>query len=231
MKKSDPPMTDQKPSLNDLLARANEAAQTMSDQKAAALLREVCSAASALIVKQDEIRKEAFRDGIRGAAKVIRNRQASPGSALSELFTGDGTNPDLFADELAGIAGSTAVTVNDLRKLRQKINAAPRGNDDIDNDIRRVYYSVMSDRNPTSADILPPGSPSRSLDVATFVIEKILREGWWTLGNSGVNASDKPVGKVGLTPTQSSKPQTASTAPLTLLSALVLTLIESSKSR
>lgn len=224
-------MTDQKPSLNDLLARANEAAQTMVDQNAAALLREVCSAASALIAKQDEIRKEAFRDGIRGAAKVIRNRQASPGSALSELFTGDGTNPDLFADELTGIAGSTSITVNDLRKLRQKINAAPEGNDDIDNDIRRVYYSVMSGRNPTSADILPPGSPSRSLDVATFVIEKILREGWWTLGNSGVNASDKPVGKVGRTPTQSSKPQTAATPSLTLLSALVLTLIESSKSR
>ncbi|WP_341487093.1 hypothetical protein [Pararhizobium sp. A13] len=224
-------MTDQKPSLNDLLARANDAAQTMADQKAAALLLEVCSAASALIAKQDEIRKEAFRDGIRGAAKVIRNRQAAPGSALSELFTGEGTNPDVFADELSGIASTNAVTVNDLRKLRQKINTAPEGNDDIDNDIRRVYYSVMSDRNPTSADILPPGSPSRSLDVATFVIEKILREGWWTLGNSGVNANDKPVGKVGLTPTQSSKPQTAATTPLTLLSALVLTLIESSKSR
>lgn len=224
-------MTDQKPSLNDLLARANDTARTMADQKAAALLLEVCSAASALIAKQDEIRKEAFRDGIRGAAKVIRNRQAAPGSALSELFTGEGTNPDIFADELSGIASTKAVTVNDLRKLRQKINTAPEGNDDIDNDIRLVYYSVMTDRNPTSADILPPGSPSRSLDVATFVIEKILREGWWTLGNSGVNANDKPVGKVGLTPTQSSKPQTAATTPLTLLSALVLTLIESSKSR
>lgn len=224
-------MTDQKPSLNDLLASARGAAQTMGDQNAASLLLEVCSAASALIAEQAEMRKEAFRDGIRGAAKVIRNRQAAPGSALSELFTGEGTKPDIFADELAGIAGSTAVTVNDLRKIRQKINSAPEGNDNIDNDIRRVYYSVMSDRTPTSADILPPGSPSRSLDAATFVVEKILREGWWTLGNSGVNASDKPVGKVGLSPTQSSKPQTAATAPLTLLSALVLTLIESSKAR
>jgi len=224
-------MTDQKPSLDDLLAKARNAAQTMGDQQTAALLLEICSAASALVAEQDEIRKEAFRDGIRGAAKVIRNRQAAPGSALSELFTGEGTNPDLFADELSGIAGSTAVTVNDLRKLRQKINTASEGNDDIDNDIRHVYYSVMRDRNPTSADILPPGSPSRSLDAAAFVVLNLLRVGWWTLGNSGVNASDKPVGKVGLTPTQSSKPQTAATTPLTLLSALVLTLIESSKSR
>ncbi len=224
-------MTDQKPSVNDLLARARDEAQMMADKKAATLLLQVCSAASALVAEQESIRKEAFRDGIRGAAKVIRNRQAAPGSALSELFTGGGANPDLFADELAKIADGTAVTVNDLRKLRQKINAAPEGNDEIDKDIRRVYYSVMSDRDPASGDILPPGSPSRSLDVATFVIEKILREGWWTLGNGGVNTSDKPVGKVGLNPSQSSKPQTAATAPLTLLSALVLTLIESSKAR
>jgi hypothetical protein len=224
-------MTDQKSSLDDLLAKARNAAQTMADQQAAALLLEICSAASALVAEQAQMRKEAFRDGIRGAAKVIRNRQAAPGSALSELFTGEGSNPDIFADELSGIAGTTAVTVNDLRKLRQKINTAPEGNDDIDNDIRRVYYAVMTDRSPTSADILPPGSPSRSLDAAAFIVEKLLREGWWTLGNSGVNASDKPVGKVGLTPTQSSKPQTAATTPLTLLSALVLTLIESSKSR
>ncbi|MBW9064839.1 hypothetical protein JNB71_16165 [Rhizobium herbae] len=224
-------MNDQKPSVNDLLARARDEAQMMADKKAAALLLEVCAAASTLVAEQESIRKEAFRDGIRGAAKVIRNRQAAPGSALSELFTGDGTNPDLFADELAKIAASTAVTVNDLRKLRQKVNAAPEGSDEIDDEIRRIYYSVMSDRNPTSADILPPGSPSRSLDVATFVIEKILREGWWTLGNGGVNTGDKPVGKVGLTPAQSSKPQTAATAPLTLLSALILTLIESSKAR
>ena len=224
-------MTDQKPSLDDLLAKARNAAQSMGDQQAAALLLDICSAASALVAEQHQIRREAFREGIRGAAKVIRNRQASPGSVLSELFTGEGTNPDLVADELSGIAGTTPVTENDLRKLRRKISAATEGNDDIDSDIKRVYYSVISDRGPTSADILPPGSPSRSLDVATFIVEKILREGWWTLGNSGVNASDKPVGKVGLNPTQSSRPQTAATTPLTLLSALVLALIESSRGR
>lgn len=224
-------MTEQKPSLNDLLAKARDAAQTLGDQPVAALLLEVCSAATALLAQQDDIRREAFRDGIRGAAKVIRNRQAAPGSALSDLMAAEGADPDLFADELAKIADAEPITVNDLRKIRQKINTATEGNDDIDSDIRRLYYSVMRDRNPTSGDVLPPGSPSKSLDVATFVTEKIVRDGWWTLGNSGVNASDKPVGKVGLSPTQNSKPQTAATTPLTLLSALVLTLIENSKGR
>lgn len=223
-------MTD-RTSLTDLLAKAQDAAKTMSDQQAASLLLEICSATAQLIADQDDVRKEAFRDGIRGAAKVIRNRQAAPGSALSDLFTGDDSNPDLFADELSGIANAEPITVADLRRMRQKINTAPEGNDDIDGELRRLYYSVMSDRNPTSADVLPPGSPSRSLDAATFLVERILRDGWWTLGNSGVNASDKPVGKVGLTPSESSKPQTAATIPLTLLSALVLTLIESSKGR
>lgn len=224
-------MTDQKSSVNDLLARAREVALSTSDKNAASFLLEVCAATSALIAEQDDIRKEAFRDGIRGAAKVIRNRQAAPGSALSELFTGENSNPDLFAEELNGIADNLTVTVADLRKIRQKINSASEGNDEIDDHIRRVYYSVMNERSPTSADVLPPGSPSRSLDVATFVIEKILRKGWWTLGNSGVDADDKPVGKVGMSPHESSKPQTAATTPLTLLSALVLALIESSKAR
>src|SRR5687768_17494358 len=129
-------MTDQKPSLDDLLAKARNAAQSMGDQQTAALLLDICSAASALVAEQHQIRREAFREGIRGAAKVIRNRQASPGSALSELFTGEGVNPDLVADELSGIAGTTPVTENDLRKLRRKINAASEGNDDIDIDIK-----------------------------------------------------------------------------------------------
>ncbi|MFT2214694.1 hypothetical protein ACLJYM_22825 [Rhizobium giardinii] len=222
-------MTDQKPSFDDLFAKARNAAQTMGDRQAAALLLEVCSAASALVAERDNIRKEAFRDGIRGAAKVIRNRQATPGSALSEVFTGEGANPDIVAAELARIAGTTAMTELELRRLRQKIINAPEGNDDIDSDIRRFYYSIINERGPTPADILPPGSPSRSLDTATFVVENILREGWWTLGNSGVDASDKPVGKVGLNPSQSSRAYAGATAPLTLLSALMFTLRQQSR--
>lgn len=221
-------MTDQKP-LNELLAQARSAAQDAGDSPTAVLILDLCAAVDTLVSEQEEQRREAFRDGIRGAAKVIRNRQAAPGSALHELTAGADANPDLFAEELTSITDVTPVTINDLRRLRQRINTATEGTDEIDDDVKRIYYSVISERNPTSADILPAGSPSRSLDVATVVIEKVLRNGWWTLGNSGVNAEDKPVGKVGVTATQSSKPQTAATTPLTLLSALVLTLIETSK--
>lgn len=224
-------MSDEKARLDGLVARARETAISGASPEISAVLLDMAAALDAVRGGEESVRREAFREGIRGAAKVIRNRQATPGSPLGDLLSSANADPEAFANEVLKVAGGEPVTVADLRRLRQKVNTATEGSDDIDDDLKRIYYSVMNERNPTAADILPPGSPSRSLDVTTFILERILRDGWWTLGNSGINAGDQPVGKVGLSPAQSSKPQTAPTPPLALLSALVLTLIETSKGR
>lgn len=224
-------MSEYKPSLEELLVTARRTAGQDPSAAVSPLLLDICGAVDRLLADQEEMRKEAFRDGIRGAAKVIKNRQHTPGSALSDLISEQGGHSDMFANEAAKIANTTPVRVEELRKLRQKINTAIDGNDDIDDELKRIYYSVMMERSPSSADVLPPGSPSRSLDVATFLVERMLRDGWWTLGNSGVNAPESPVAKVGRYSGQDCKPQTAATAVLTLLSALVLTLIESTKGK
>jgi hypothetical protein len=224
-------MSEDKAREDSLIARAREVAVSAVSPDVSAVLLDLVAALDTARAEEDAVRREAFREGIRGAAKVIRNRQATPGSPLGDLLSAANADPDVFANEVLKVAAGEPITLADLRRLRQMVNAATEGSDDIDDELKRVYYTVMNERNPTAADVLPPGSPSRSLDVTTFILERILRDGWWTLGNSGVNAADKPVGKVGLSPSQSSKPQTASTPPLALLSALVLTLIESSKGR
>ncbi|WP_323106401.1 hypothetical protein [Rhizobium sp. CC-YZS058] len=224
-------MSESKARLEHLSQRAREAAVTGTSPEVAALLLELAAALDEVQIQMDDVRREAFREGIRGAAKVIRNRQATPGSALGDMLSAANTDPDAFAVEVEKAGAKEPVTLNLLRKLRGKVNNATEGTDEIDEDLKTIYYSVMNDRNPTAADILPPGSPSRSLDVATFMIERMLRDGWWTLGNSGVNAGEKPVGKIGLNAQQSSKPHTAETTPLALISALLLTLIDTSKGR
>lgn len=224
-------MSEAKARLDALTARAREAAVTGTSPETAALLLELAAALDEVRVQMDDIRREAFREGIRGAAKVIRNRQAAPGSALGEMLSAANADPEAFAAEVEKAGAKEPVTLNQLRRLRGRVTNATEGTDEIDDDLKTIYYSVMNERNPTAADILPPGSPSRSLDVVTFMIERMLRDGWWTLGNSGVNGGEKPVGKIGLTAQQSSKPHSAATTPLTLISALVLTLIENSKGR
>lgn len=224
-------MSEAKAGLQHLAQRAREAAVAGTSPDVAALLLELAIALDGVQTQIDDVRREAFREGIRGAAKVIRNRQATPGSALGDMLSAANADPEAFAAEVEKAGASEPVTINLLRKLRGKVSNATDGSDEIDRDLKTVYYSVMNERNPTAADILPPGSPSRSLDVTTFMIERMLRDGWWTLGNSGVNAGEKPVGKIGLNAQQSSKPHTAETTPLALLSALLLTLIDTSKGR
>ncbi len=224
-------MSEAKARFDQLTARAREAAVTGTSPDVAALLLELATALDEVGNEINDVRREAFREGIRGAAKVIRNRQATPGSALGEMLSASNADPDAFAAEVEKASAKEPITLGLLRKVRTKVNHATEGTDAIDEDLKTIYYSVMNERNPTAADILPPGSPSRSLDVATFMIERMLRDGWWTLGNSGVNAGEKPVGKIGLNAQQSSKPHTAETTPLALISALLLTLIETSKGR
>lgn len=174
------------------------------------------------------MRREAFLDGIRGAAKAIQSRQAT---GKSDLMVEPKENADVLAAGAARIVNVTPIRIDELRRLRHKINSAIEGNDEIDDELKRIYYSIIRERDPSSSDILPSGSPSRSLDVATFLIERVLREGWWTLGNSGTNVPEKPLAKVGRYAGQDAKAQSAATTVLTLLSAWVLTLIEAIKGK
>ena len=216
-------------SPDDLLLQARDLAATQPEAPAAGLLLALVHEVHALRAQMVESRREGFKEGIRGAAKVIRNRQAAEGSALAGLMNRSQDDLDRFAREVEQTAEGGPITLTDLRKLRSKINAVTEGDDELDEGIRRLYYGVIHTRMPGAADIPPPGSPSRSLDVAAFIVERIMQDGWWTLGKSGIRVEEKPVSKVGMHSQHNPGSHSASDGPLTLLLALVMTLIDNIK--
>lgn len=109
------------------------------------------------------------------------------------------------------------------------MKSAKEGTADIDEAVKRIYYAALFERSPTTEAVLPPGSPSNSIDLVALIIQRILPNGWWTLGNSGENLGDLPAAKVGTWTGDNPKAETSPTPPLALLSALALTLIEAAK--
>ncbi|OLP53415.1 hypothetical protein BJF92_01275 [Rhizobium rhizosphaerae] len=216
-------------SSDDLLTQARDLAAAQPEAPASALLVALANEVRALRAQLADSRREGFKEGIRGAAKVIRNRQAAEGSALAGLMNRSQEDIERFSREVEQAAEGGPITLTDLRRLRSKINAVTVGDDELDDGIRRLYYSVVHTRTPGADDIPPPGSPSRSLDVASFIVERIMQEGWWTLGKSGMRVEEKPVSKVGMYAQHNPGSHSASDGPLTLLLALVMTLIENVK--
>jgi hypothetical protein len=212
-----------------LLSHARSTAQQDPAHPSSKLLIDLASLASSLQADQAELRRQAFREAVRGLANVIRNRQIPPESTLSSMVPGAYGSAEVLANEIERTGASVRLTIAELRQLRQKLKTTEEGNDEIDEAVRRIYYATLFDRNPSVEDILPPGSPSRSLEIAAFLVERILPNGWWTLGSSSVNVKEPPAAKVGTWAGDNPKAECAATTPLTLLAALVLTLIETEK--
>jgi hypothetical protein len=212
-----------------LLSRARNAAQQDPAHPSSKLLLELVSLVSSLQADQSELRRQAFREAVRGLSNIMRSRQIPPEAPLASMVPGAYQSAEKLAHEIERTNAPEPVELSELRQLRQKLKTATEGSDEIDEAIRRVYYATLFSRHPSIEDILPPGSPSRSLEIATFVVEKILPNGWWTLGSNSVNVKEPPAAKVGTWTGDNPKAESAATTPLTLLAALVLTLIETEK--
>ncbi|TWF57146.1 hypothetical protein [Neorhizobium alkalisoli] len=215
--------------LEILLSTARRHAAQAPQTRESELILELCAVIEAAPSDPAELRREIFRDAVKGIANVIRNSQLPVDLPLSKMVPGAYGTPELLAAEIERANATEPVLLGELRQIRQKLKSATEGNDDIDDSIRRLYYASVFAKNPSTEDILPPGSPSRSLDLAALVVQKVLPNGWWTLGASGHNLDDMPVAKVGTWTGDSPKPESAPTTPLTLLLALMLTLIEAEK--
>lgn len=212
-----------------MLSRVRSAVHQDPSHPSSKLLLELSSLISSLQSDQAELRRQAFREAVRGLANALRNRQIPPDSSLAKMLPGAYATAERLADEIERTSAAQPVTITELRQLRQKLKTASEGGDEIDEVVKRIYYATLLERNPSTEDIIPPGSPSRSLDIAAFVVEKVFPNGWWTLGSNGVNIDESAVAKVGSWTGDNPKAELASTAALALLGALVLTLIESQK--
>ncbi len=193
------------------------------------MLLGLCSEIESLRSNQSDLRRDAFREAVRGIANVIRNQQLPTDFPLARMIPGGYGSADKLAEEIERANRQGPVDVNELRQLRQKLRAAAEGSDEIDEAIKRLYYAKVFETNPSTENILPPGSPSRSLELAALVVQRVVPNGWWTMGNNGVNLTEPPVAKVGTWAGDNPKAESAATTSLALLSALVLTLISAAK--
>ncbi|MBB6508920.1 hypothetical protein F4695_002277 [Rhizobium soli] len=218
------------PSRNDdLLGQARDLAAQSPDAPSSALLLELCAAIEAGPRDIAEIRREIFRDAVKGIANVIRNGQLPAELPLAKMVPGGYGSPELLAQEIEKANATKPITIGELRSIRGKVKAAEEASEAIDDLAKRIYYAKIFDTNPSTEDILPPGSPSRSLDLMSMIIQRVLPNGWWTLGSNGENLSDPSIAKVGTWAGDEPKPESAPTPALALLSAFILTLIETAK--
>ncbi len=212
-----------------LLARARNISLQSPGTPASDTLLDLCAAIETMQASQTDLRREAFREAVRGIANVIRNQQLPPSSPLSHMVPGGYGSPEQLAGEIEQLNANEPVSIAELRQLRQKLKAASEGSDELDDALKRLYYAKVVEGDFSTENLLPPGSPSRSLELAVLIVEKILPNGWWTMGSNGVNLTEPPVAKVGTWTGDEPKAESAATAPLALLSAFVLTLIETAK--
>lgn len=212
-----------------ILDNARRIALKSKDSESSAVILELCAEVDKLVASATNVRRDAFRDAIHGIGNAIRNDRVPQSIAWARDIPGPFGTPEELAHEIEATNATELVNVTELRQLRQKIKAASDGDDAIDKAVRRIYYATLYKRNPSTTSILPPGSPSRSIDLAAFITERLLPNGWWTMGSSGENLTDAPVAKVGTWTGDNPKAETASTSALALLSALILTMIEATK--
>lgn len=194
-----------------------------------AVLRELAAHVEGDPNKLSDVRREIFRDAVKGIANVIRNGQLPAELPLAKMVPGGYGSPELLAQEIERANATKPLSLGELRSIRGKIKAATEGGDAIDEVVKRLYYARLFHDTPSTENILPPGSPSRSLDLTALIVERIFPNGWWTLGTNGENISEPSAAKVGTWTGDEPKAETASTAPLALLSALILTMIEAAK--
>lgn len=212
-----------------LLSRARSIALQSPGIPITDTLLELCATIETMQSSQTDLRREAFREAVRGISNVIRNQQLPPSSPLSNMVPGGYGSPELLANEIEQLNAKEPVSIAELRQLRQKLKGAIEGSDELDEALKRLYYAKVVEGDFSTEDLLPPGSPSRSLELAVRIVEKVLPNGWWTMGSNGVNLTEPPVAKVGTWTGDEPKAESAATKPLALLSALVLTLIEAAK--
>jgi hypothetical protein len=212
-----------------LIVHARETARSTSDATAADTIEALCNCIENLVNLQADLRKTAFRDAVRGIGEAIRSNQVPDSVPWSRDLPGAYDSDEALATEIERLGASQPVDIGELRQLRNKLKTAVEGTDEIDEMAKRVYYATLFAREPSTNMLLPPGSPSRSIDLAALIVERVLPNGWWTMGCSGQNLNDLPVAKVGTWTGDNPKAETSKTTPLALLSAMSLTLIEFAK--
>ncbi|BBE73759.1 hypothetical protein [Oharaeibacter diazotrophicus] len=203
-----------------LIERALRHASTGPAHPAKDLMRELATVLQAALAREEEVRKAAYLDGVRSAVKVVREKKEAIRSQ-----TGDGSAEEVGAvhDEvtthIADIANEGRVSVDGLVRLVARLEDARADAATLDRDVVRAYYALVNRGQPTSADVLPNGRPTESLDIALAIATRLLPAGWWSLGATFDVAEEVPTAMVGADQTDEQPPRKAARPARALLAA------------
>jgi len=203
-----------------LIERALRHASTGPAHPAKDLMRDIATALKAALEREEEVRKAAYLDGVRSAVKVVREKKEAIRSQ-----TGDGSAEDVGAvhdevtTQIADIANEGRISVEGLVRLVARLEDARADAATLDRDVARAYYALVNRGQPTSADVLPIGRPTESIDVALAIATRLLPEGWWSLGAAFDVAEEVPTAMVGAHQSDEQPPRKAAKPARALLAA------------
>lgn len=209
-----------------LIVRARRQVSTGRQGALQNLMADLVTALETLKAREEEVRKTAYLDGVRSAVKVVRDKKESIRAQAGEPSEAEsvGTLHDEVTSAILDIAHDGQATADAVADLARRLAETTSASADLDREVTKTYYALVNRRIPTSADVLPLGHPTRSLDVALAMATRLLPEGWWSLGANFEPAREKATALVGSTVSDDPDPQRGA-APATALLAAVFAAV------
>ncbi len=186
-------------SVDKLISRAKRQIATGRQGALQSLMANLVSALETLKEREEEVRRSAYLDGVRSAVKVVREKKEAIRSQSGEPAEAEsvGTLHDEVTSAILDIAEEGDGSPEAVADLARRLAEADAPGPELDREVVKTYYALINRRIPTSADVLPLGQPTRSVDVALAVAARLLPEGWWSLGSNCDLTRERPTALVG----------------------------------
>ncbi len=214
--------------IEKLITRAKRQIATGRQGALQSLMANLVSALETLKEREEEVRRSAYLDGVRSAVKVVREKKEAIRSQSGEPAEAEsvGTLHDEVTSAILDIAEDGDGNPAAVGDLAQRLAATEAPGPELDREVIKTYYALINRRIPTSADVLPLGQPTRSVDVALAIAARLLPDGWWSIGASCELAREKPTALVGADLSDDPEPHRAALPATALLAATFATLAQ-----
>ncbi|WP_141703378.1 hypothetical protein [Methylobrevis pamukkalensis] len=108
-------------SVEDILHRASKFVTSGPPNGQRRLVGELAELVQSIRDREEAIRREAYLDGVRSAAKIVQERKEQQRSEVGEPMEGDDT-----AEQIRAVAETTPVSFEELQKLLRRVRRTPK---------------------------------------------------------------------------------------------------------
>lgn len=176
------------------------------------IILELCEALESERERAADNAREAYREGVRSAARVIEEKRRSLAEAGGDRRAVDAY--DAVADGMHDLAAADVDAVL-LDALARALAAAAEPDDELDRAVLRTTSAVLDRRRVGAGP--PLVGATGSLERAVAIVEAVAPDGWWTVGSEADGGASA---LVGLDEDHDPPPSQAATPALALLAAL-----------